>query len=317
MCVLLVWGCTGKSESIFRVGIVTSGDMFVDISRGFTSGMSGLGYEEGKNITYEYLNLDIRPGNGAEATLPDEIEDVDLVFTFPAEAAMLVERSVGKKGLPMVFCLAGIEGNGLVESVRRPGGNITGVRYPGPYLVCKRLEILCELAPHIRRIYIPYDPEYPNNPPALNALKKHASVLGVKLIESPVECVEDIRRDLNKQETPGGPGIDAIQILPEIFTQSDAAWEVLADFAEKHRIPLVGSVLSSVDNGSVFSYCVDFFEVGRLAAPLAAKILNGTDPGEISVVTPETHLRLNYRVITGLGLKADEGLLSMADEIIR
>ena len=82
-------------------------------------------------------------------------------------------------------------------------------------------------------------------------------------------------------------------------------------------MPIGGSANFTADQGAMFSFIPDFFETGMLAATLADKILKDTQAGTIPVVTPENHLRLNYKVIKELGLNVSEGLLSMAEEIIR
>ena len=111
--------------------------------------------------------------------------------------------------------------------------------------------------------------------------------------------------------------MDAIQILPERLTQTPDGWAVINKFATENELPLVGSVLASADIGGVFSYCVDFFEVGSLAAPIADKILRGVSAGSIPLVTPEAHLRVNDKIARKLGMNVREGLLSRTDEIIR
>jgi putative ABC transport system substrate-binding protein len=245
------------------------------------------------------------------------VNDVDLILVFPTEPVIATKTAVQETNIPVVFALAGIEGNTIIETVSRPGGNITGVRYPGPDLVVKRFEILLDIAPSVKRLYIPYDPDYPNDLPALQALRPVASAAGVTLMETPVNSLEDIRASLQAKEKMTDIGIDAIQILPEALTQSPAAWSLISGFAERHNIPLVGSALASADSGGAFSYCVNFTEVGKLAAPLADKILKGTPAGDILVVTPEAHLRINYKRSRKLGLKVSESLMSLASEIIR
>ena len=243
--------------------------------------------------------------------------EVDLIFAFPTEASVVAKAATQGTDIPVVFAIGGIEGNDLVERVRQPGGNVSGVRYPGPDLVVKRFEFLRELAPQIKRLYIPYDPNYPNGPPALEALRPVASSHGVTLVETPVTSVKEIQADLQARAASADIGMDAIQILPEALTQSPAGWEAISAFAAEHKLPLVGSVLFSVQIGGVFSYCIDFAENGKLAAPLADKILKGTQAGTIPVVTPEAHLQINYKVAQELGLTVPEGMLSLAEEIIR
>lgn len=314
---LFLSGCGKETQKVYRVGIIGGVKSFADIGKGFKTKMSQLGYVEGKNIIYDTQinNLDLAEGKRiAEKFVKDE---VDLIFAFPTEPSLAAKAATQGTDIPVVFAIAGIEGNDLVESVRHPGGYITGVRYPGPDLVVKRFEILIDLAPHIKRLYIPYDPNYPNGPPALKALRMAALSHDVKLVEVIVSSVEEIEADLQKRAKSADIGIDAIQILPEYLTQTPAGWGVLSKFAKEHRLPLVGSMLFSADIGGIFSYCVDFFEVGTQTAPIADKVLKGTPAGTIALATPEAHLRINYKLIQELGFNASEGLLSRADEIIR
>ena len=315
---LLLRQGTGEGAGrAFRVGVLGSPAAFGGIADGFKARMTELGYVEGKDIVY-----DVQVGDFDEAGLKrvarEYVEDkVDMIFVFPTEPAKTAKEASRGTSIPVVFSIAGLEGNNLVESVRQPGGNATGVRYPGPDLVVKRFEILLELAPHIKRHFIPYSPSYPTCLPALEALRPAASSQGVTLVEVPVASVEEIRAALEALAATGNVDIDSIQILPEALTQSPAGWAAISDFAREHRLPLVGSILPSARIGGVFSYCIDFPEVGALAAPVADKILRGAQPGRIPVVTPEAHLWVNCKVIRELGLSVSEGLLARADKVFR
>ncbi len=309
--------CSEKKPKVYRVGILGGMEPFSDIADGFKAKMSELGYIENKNIVYDIQVANFQLTDLQLVAKKFVEDEVDLIFVFPTEASLAAKAATQGTEIPVVFAIAGIEGINLVESVRQPGGNITGVRYPGPDLVVKRFEILLEMAPHIKRLYIPYDPNYPNGPPALEALRPVAASKGVTLVAVQVSSVEDIQVAFKKRAQLVDNGMDAIQILPEFLTQTPSGWAAISGFAKEHKLPLVGSMLSSADIGGVFSYCVNFFEVGELAAPIADKILKGTLASTISVVTPEPHLRLNYKVIQELGLNVNEGLLSRADEVIR
>jgi putative ABC transport system substrate-binding protein len=315
-CVLLS-GCGKKTQKVYRVGILCSFEPFINIADGFKAKMTDLGYIEGKNIVYDLQIAHMDPEKERRAAKKFVEDKVDLIFAFSTEASITAKSATRRTDIPVVFAMAGIEGNNLIDSVSEPGGNITGVRYPGPDLVVKRFEFLRELAPQVKRLYIPYNPNYPTCLPSLIALRPVASSLGIMLVEDPVANIEELRTALEKQAKSADISIDAIQILPENLTQSPDGWAMISKFAKEHKLPLVGSALSSADNGGIFSYCVDFFEVGQQAAPIADKILKGTPAGSIMVVTPPTHLRLNYKVIKELELEVSECLLSKADEIIR
>ncbi len=315
-CVLLS-SCSKKPQKVYRVGILCSFEPFINIADGFKAKMAELGYIEGKNIVFD-LQTAHMDSKGEEKVIRKFVEDkVDLIFTFPTEGSIVAKQVTKGTNIPVVFAMAGIEGNNLIDSVSKPGGNITGVRYPGPDLVVKRFEFLRELAPQVKRLYIPYNPNYPTCLPSLIALRPVASSLGIMLVEDPVTNIEELRTVLKKRAKSDDISMDAIQILPESLTQSPDGWAMISKFAKEHKLPLVGSVLSSADNGGIVSYCVDFFEVGQQAAPIADKIFKGTPAGSIMVVTPPPRLRFNYKVIKELGLEVSEGLLSRADEIIR
>jgi len=112
-------------------------------------------------------------------------------------------------------------------------------------------------------------------------------------------------------------GIDAILIMPEGLTQSAPGWNTIRDFAAKHKIPIGGGVAFEADDGAVFSYVPDNSEVGQLSAVLVDKILRGTLAGDIPIVTPESRLRINYKIAQELGITVSEDLLTQAEEIIR
>ena len=312
-------GCGEKTQKkeMLRVGVMGGVEAFMDIAKGFKSKMEQLGYVEGKNIVYDVRVANMDPTLEQSVAQKYVEDEVDLIFAFPTEPAVAAKAATQGTEIPVVFSIAGIEGNNLVKSVREPGGNLSGVRYPGPDLVTKRFEILLEMAPNIKRLYVPHNPDYPNGPPALAALKKVAPTRDVTLADVAVHSVEELRADLKRRAESGDIGMDAIQILPEALTQSPSGWGALSEFAKEHRIPLVGSMLFSADIGGIFSYCVDFFEVGEKAAPIADKVLKGVSPGSIPLVSPEAHFRINYRLAHEPGLKLSDGLLSRADEIIR
>jgi putative ABC transport system substrate-binding protein len=310
-------GCGKKTQKVYRVGILSGSDAFVQIADGFKAKMTELGYIENRNIFYDFHKLNADPA-GYDRVCQKFVDDhVDLIFVFPTEPGQAAKKATLGTKIPVVFAHAGLEGSNLVKSIRDPGGNLSGVRFPGPDLVVKRFEFLQELAPKVKRIYIPYDKNYPLVPPVLDALRPIAASKGVTLIELPAATLEELKADLETRKKTADIGMDAILLLPELMMQSPDGWAIISKFAKEHKLPLVGSSDATIITGSVFTYNVDPLEDGYLAAVIADKILKGTPAGTIPVVTPESHLRINYKVAKELGLTVPEGLLSRADEIIR
>jgi len=313
---LLLSGCA-KTPKVYHVGILSDGGNFAPIGDGFKAEMTALGYIEGQNIVYDMRNANSVPAE--EQRLAKQLVDakVDLIFAFPAPCAEAAHAATQGTNIPVVFGFTQIEGKNLVKSVREPGGNMTGVRYAGPELISRRLEILHEIAPQVKRVWVGYDRNGSNNPTALAALRPAASSLGITLVEVPVTAEEEFEADLAARAALADIGLDAILTMPDNFNTSSTGFAVLSKFAAEHNVPLAGGLAFQVKQGALFINGSNFTNEGKLAAPLADKIFKGTQAGTIPVVTPEQTLVINYKVAQQLGLTVPKGLLNMADEIIR
>jgi putative tryptophan/tyrosine transport system substrate-binding protein len=314
--ILLLSSCSSKTK-VYHVGILSGADTFIDIAHGFKAKMTELGYIEGKNVIYDLQAVNADPDGEQRIAKKFVTDKVDLIFAFPTEAAVKSKNAAQDTKIPVVFAMAGIEGNNLVKSISQPGENITGVRFPGPDLTVKRFEILSQLAPNVKRLYIVYDVNYPTARPSLAVLHPAVASKGVTLVEDHVRNIKELKAALRKRSGLRDIGVDAILIMPETLTQSPEGWAQISRFAEAHRIPIAGSAAFEADMGAVFSYLPDTTETGRLAASLADKIFKGTPAGSIFVVTPDSRLRLNYKLAMKLGLTVNESLMSLANEVIR
>ncbi len=309
--------CSEKKQKVYHVGILTDYSPFLAIADGFKSGMVELGYIEGENIVYDVQIKDFDP-EGQKTAVKQFIKDkVDLIFTFPTEASVIAYKLTQGTDMTVVFAMCGVEGNLPIESVRHPGGNITGVRFPGPDNTVKHLELMLEIKPETKRIWATYNPNYPNTVAILEALREAVSSYDVQLLEAPNETIEEVEADLQNLVASGKVNVDAILLLPEGLSQSPDVSKAIIEFAKKHNLPVGGGVPFTLDLGAVFSFLPDDSEMGKLAALSAHKIFNGIPAGTIPLITPENYLYLNYKAIQDLGLTASEGLLGQAKEIIR
>jgi putative ABC transport system substrate-binding protein len=316
---VLLSGCQIGKPEVYRVGILQVSGSFVVIGDAFKAKMTELGYVEGENIVYDYLEVpQTATPEEAQAVAQKFVDDgVDLIFAFPTPPTVAAHAATQGTDIPVVFAMSSLEGLDLVASVREPGGNMTGVRYPGPEMISKRLEILLDIAPQVKRVWIGYDQSHPNTAPALEVLRPAASSLGITLVEVPATAVEDLEADLAARATADDPGLDAIVTLNDGFNQGPAGYALISGFATEHQVPLAGGSLATVEQGAVFGNSPDLTDVGALAAPLADKIFKGTPAGTIPVVTPEQDLYINYKVAQELGLAVPDGLLGQAKEILR
>jgi putative ABC transport system substrate-binding protein len=313
---LLFSACSSKSK-VYHIGILSSFAPFVDIANGFKTKMTELGYVEGENIVYDLQVKHADPEGERQAAKKFVDDNVDLIFTFPTEASIIAKESTRGTRIPVVFALAGIEENNLVESIEKPGGNITGVRYNGPDNTVKRFEILHDLVPNIKRLYTIYNINYPANKASLEALRPVVSSLGITFLEDSITSVEGIKAGLEKRMASGATGIDAILIMPDDLSQSPDGFALIRAFADKYNVPIGGAASVTADYGAAFSYAPDFIKLGNISATMVDKIFKGRPAGEIPVVTADQNLRINYRVTKKLGLKVSESMLSLASEVIR
>jgi len=168
LCVFVcVCGEKTQNGKVYKVGIMSGGEAFANIADGFKVKMQELGYKEGENIIYSQAQTEMEAADFHQVAEEFTKEKVDLIFSFPSEPSFAAKDATQNTNIPVVFALAGIEGNNLIDSVPRPGRNITGVRFPAPESTVRRLEMLCELVPHAKRILLTYDPDYPTAASAL------------------------------------------------------------------------------------------------------------------------------------------------------
>jgi putative ABC transport system substrate-binding protein len=319
--VLLLSGCTSptqETQKVYRVGMLNGlGEFLEEIPVAFKAKMTELGYKEGENIVYDVQSTMFEPERERQILEKFVGDDVDLIFTFPTEVSMAAKSATNGTDVPVIFAIANIEGTGLVESIREPGGHITGVRYPGPDLAIKRFEVMRELAPQAKRIWIPYQRGYPIIESQMELLHPAAQAAGVTLIEFPADNASELQAELDARNKSGDIGFDAILFIPEPLSTFAEPFEVMGRFAYEHKMPIGGLMMNVGGYGSVFGINVDIPKTAQPAAVLADKILKGTPAGTIPVVSSESYFEINYKVAQELGVNVSEGLLARADKIIR
>jgi putative ABC transport system substrate-binding protein len=316
---IFISACNLQPESkTYRIGVL-SGLEFVsaDIIDGFKEGMVELGYVEDENVVYDIQRTDFDM-EAYKSILQQFVDDgVDVILVFPTEATMEAKTATQGTDIPVVFTFALIEGMGIVDSVREPGGNITGVRYPGPDVALQRFEVMRELVPEATRILVPYQRGYPIVQPQLDILYPAAEAAGVTLIDAPADNGAELEAILQEYGASGDDGIDAILFLVEPLVISPDGYSAVVTFAAEHQIPFGGAYIPGEGYKALFGVNADLKASGRQAAPVVDKIFQGIDPGTIPVASAEIYFEIDYKMIQELGLEAPEGLLVLADEIYR
>ena len=306
---LLISGCNGgQSSKVYKVGVLSGLDGFADITDGFKAGMTELGYVEGQNIVYDVQKTNVDMAAYENVLQKFVADKVDLIFVFPTEATLVAKEVTQGTNIPVLFAATFTEVPNIIDNVRVPGDHITGVRYPGPYLAARSLEILQEIAPQTKRVFVPYMRDYPSIPGQLEVLRPAAKAAGITLIEVPAADAAELQADLEARAKSTDLGFDAILTIYEPLALSPDVISMFTEFSAKHK------VLYAFD---VFVLWIDNIQSGKLAAPLADKIIKGTPAGTIPVISPEGFLQINYKAAQEFGLTVPEGLLKQADKIIR
>lgn len=310
-------GCVFPNKKVYHVGILCGVDSLAATIDGFITKMNDYGYIENQNIVYDIQKTYFDPQGEKRAIERFVEEKVDLIFAFPHDTALTAKNNSQGSDIPIVFAYVNIEDINLVNSLREPGGNITGVQHPLDSLTVKRFELLLDFDSTIRRVWVAYDNNVSVFPTALKALRIAAQSRQVSLVEVSISNLEDIKADLDNREKMADIGMDAIFLMPDQLIQSKSSWELIRDFAQKHNLPISANIYAQIEDGALFHLGNDYTEVGRKAAYLADKILKGTPPSELPILSPEEYLRINLARANALGINVPDGLLKQASEIIR
>lgn len=273
----------------------------------FRESMRDLGYIEGQNIRYEF-----RSDDGKINRLPELAAElvrlkVDVIvtwFTPPALAAKQATREI-----PVVIALAGnpVE-NGLVESLDRPGGNVTGMSGVAAELASKSVELIQELLPSARRVAALANAPDPFSRPFLEQIRLGGQATGVAIDAVMIRGAEELEAAFSAME----------QKRPDaIIVQASLPARRVAELALRYRIPSVGIIRAFVEEGGLMTYSFAEADMYRDAAIYVDKILKGAKPADLPVAQPtKFELVINLKTAKALGLRVPPSLLGRAYQVI-
>ena len=301
-----------QQGKVYRVGVVLEGGSFYAMVNGLKDGLKGLGFEEGKNYVLEIRDLK-GDRKGAEETARSlEREKVDLIYAVNTSVDIAVKSAT--REVPIVFA-AGADpvAAGLIESFAKPGGRLTGVHYLSTDLTSKRLEILKEILPKLRKVVTFYDP---NNSVALEAAKSAREAgrqLRIEIVERHVGSVEELRLGLKALKAQDA---DAYFFTPDGMVASQA--QSIIDTAAAKKLPTMFHEPSLVAHGALVSYGVSYYEVGHLSAKYVQQILTGASPQNLPVESfSRLALVVNLKTAREIGVTIPQSVLLRADEVIQ
>jgi putative ABC transport system substrate-binding protein len=295
-----------------RVGYIRAGTPNNDPCREeFVRGMRDLGYVEGRNIVYEFRHY----GDDIES-IPSLISDllrakVDVIAAGGHAAVRAAQTAT--QSVPIVMgAVSDPLGIGLIASLARPGGNMTGLSALGPELAVKRLELLKEVMPQAVRIAILQKPGNPAHPIFIKEIESTARLLGFnyRVLEAPRS--EDFEPNFAlMREWPA----DAIFVLDDATFIAYRAG--IAEAAARHRLPLICGFREMVEAGCLFSYSVSLKDMWYRSASFVDKILKGAKPSDLPVQqATKFELVINLKTARALGFDISPILLARADEVI-
>lgn len=309
---ILLWRpwATPEPAPLFKVALVRLTTVDTQTVAGFKAAMAAAGYHEGERIRY----LDQGPAGNIDrldAIIQTHLRarpDLFLVSSTPATQA--VQRISRESGIPIVFAPVNdpLEA-GIVDNLKHPGGQITGVRLPtGDDL---RLHWLREIAPRARRVFVPYTPEDNSARATLAQIRAAAPGLGLELLPQPVRGASQVNAALAALPAD----VDAIFLPRDSSIESHI--ELFVEFALRRRLPLSAPSLIQVEAGALFSYGFVHGEIGQQAAHLAEQIIKGVRPGDLPVQMAENVLSLNLATARRIGIEIPDDILMQAERIVR
>jgi putative ABC transport system substrate-binding protein len=297
-----------QAGKVYRIGFLRAGEPLKFWIDEFRQGLRELGYVEGQNLIIEFKigTLDQLPQLAEELVR----SKVDVIVASASSAGIAAQKATTT--VPIVFTsLSHPVEIGLVKSLARPGGNITGVTVNAAAHVGKRLELLRELVPTLRQVVVLTHPQHPTDLVQRRELEEAARTLGLKLKPVAVRGPEDFEAAF--KAVSGADGL--INIDSPLFTTHRARF---VELVAKSRLPAIWANRTVVEAGGLMSYGSYLPALFRRAAIYVDKILKGAKPADLPVEQPTRfELVINLKTAKALGLTIPPSLLGRADEVIQ
>jgi putative tryptophan/tyrosine transport system substrate-binding protein len=304
-----------QQEKLYKIGWFDSGPTARGTRLGelFLRSLRELGYVEGKNVSIEYRSAD--DNLDRLTTLARELVGlkIDVLVTTTTPAAIAAKNAT--KTIPVVFMLLAVDpvATGLVESIARPAGNITGLTNVAAELGGKRLELLKETIPKLSRVAVLWDSQNSGSAQAWKESQLPARELGLELHSMEVSSADKFEaafKDASKS------GSSALAVTPMILATSHR--KQIVELAAETRLPAIYARKEFVEAGGLMSYSSDLEEHYRRAAVYVAKILKGAKPADLPVEQPtKFELVINLNAAKQIGLIMPPNVLARADKVIR
>jgi len=278
----------------------------------FLQALRAYGYVKGQNVLIETCHE-----GGILERLPDHAAELvgrkpDIFVAVTTNAALAAKKAAG--AIPIVFMgVTDPVTAGLVESLARPGGNVTGVTNIAATLTGKRLELLKETVPKISRVAVLWDPKAPGSRPQWEESQQPAHDLGLQLYSMEVSTVD-------RYESAFKEAVNAHNstVWVTLNPLANSNQKIIAELAIKHRLPSICARSDHADSGCLMAYGPGYSNEGKDGARYVDKILKGTKPADIPVEQPtKFELVVNLKTAKQIGLTIPPNVLARADRVIK
>jgi putative tryptophan/tyrosine transport system substrate-binding protein len=272
-------------------------------------GLRDHGYIEGRN-----LRIEARYADGRLERLAKQLSavPVDILVTAGSHVTRVVRKTT--RDIPIVMAYAGDPvGGGLVDSLSRPGGRITGLTTLSPQLAGKRLELLKEALQKLKEVGVVWNPEVPERVIQFKETQAAAGKLRIPLHSFEARSIDEIGVAL---KSASSKPVDAVIVMNDALLQSHQ--KKIVDLAINHRLPTLYQEREASQLGGLMSYGPSFPGMHRRAATYVDKILQGAKPGDLPIEQPTTfELVINLKAAKALGVAIPRSVLVRADEVIQ
>ena len=301
-----------EAQKVYRIGALIASDLFVPAFEGFKMTMAELGYVEGKKVKYDLHNA-----KGDQDTLKKLAQKLvqdkpDLIVTSSTSVTIPVAKLTEGTSLPVLFISAS-DPLRFVKSYASSGNNLTGISNSSLDLIEKRMELLKELVPRVKRVIVLEVPSGTNYEASHRLIWTAGKKFGLDLNGVQAASREEIHNKISALITR--------KLGEAAFTPPDilvtAAIEEIAQQAIKEALPLIGTNIDTVKKGALATYSADYFQLGQQGAVMGDKILRGTKPADLPIELPfKLKLVINLKTAKAIGLKIPKEILLRADEVI-
>jgi putative ABC transport system substrate-binding protein len=305
-----------NAQKVHRIGALVADDQFIPAVDGFKKRMVQLGYVEGKNVSYNFQNS---KGDQVALKKMAEIlvqEKPDLIVTSSTTATVTMAKLTAGSNLPVVFLSAG-DPLRVVKSYASSGNNLTGISTSSLDLIDKRMELLKNIAPKIKRVILLVDTVGIgiNHERFVSDARDAAKRLNMDPVELQIQArnADEMKQKIPLIKRSLG---DALFLPPEATVV--AAAEEIAQQVIKEKLPHVGPNIETVKRGLLAAYSSNYFSLGQQGAVLVDKVLKGARPTDLPIEQPfKLHLLLNLKTAKAIGIEIPSDILLQADEVFR